>query len=148
MDLVIQAENLAPDAADAFAAACLAPRHVRRGKAVRLFGIHDDADTRTIVAALAAFWKCDAALVHPRLRLADYRVLVSDMDSTLITIECIDELARLAGKGAEVAAITEAAMRGEIPDYSASLQQRVALLAGASATLVDRVSTELSLIHI
>jgi len=142
MDLVIQAEQLSPDAADAFAAACLATRQVRRGKAVRLYGVRDDADNRRIVAALAAFWKCDAALVDPRLRLADYRVLVSDMDSTLITIECIDELARLAGKGAEVAAITEAAMRGEIPDYSHSLQQRVALLAGASATLVDRVSTE------
>jgi len=142
MDLVIQARNLSADAAQAFAAACLAARHVRRGTAARLYGVHDDAESRSIVAALAAFWKCDAAFVDPRLRMADFRVLVSDMDSTLITIECIDELARLAGKGAEVAAITEAAMRGEIADFSESLRQRVALLAGASVALIDRVSAE------
>lgn len=142
MDLVIQAENLAADAAEAFATACLARRHVRRGKAVRLYGVRDDADNRAIVAALAAYWKCDAAFVDAKLRLADYRVLVSDMDSTLITIECIDELARLAGRGAEVSAITEAAMRGEIADFAESLRRRVALLAGASVDLIDRVATE------
>jgi phosphoserine phosphatase len=141
-DLVIQAENLAPDAADAFVAACLAPSHVRRGNAVRMSGVRDDADTRTIVTALAAYWKCDTAFVDPRLRIADYRVLVTDMDSTLITIECIDELARLAGKGPEVAAITAAAMRGEIADFSESLRRRVALLAGTEAGLVERVTAE------
>ena len=55
------------------------------------------------------------------------------MDSTLIAIECVDEIADLAGKKAEVAAITEAAMRGEIADYKESLRRRVALLKGVPA---------------
>lgn len=77
-----------------------------------------------------------------RPRLADYRLAVFDMDSTLIAIECIDEIAAMAGKGAEVAAITEAAMRGEIPDFRASLASRLALLAGQPASLLDRVLHE------
>ena len=52
------------------------------------------------------------------------------MDSTLITIECVDEIAAVAGRKAEVAAITEAAMRGEIADYKESLRRRVALAEG------------------
>ena len=68
--------------------------------------------------------------LKPSLRLADYRLVAFDMDSTLINVECIDEIARLAGRGAEVAEITEAAMRGEIADYKDSLRRRVALLAG------------------
>jgi phosphoserine phosphatase len=64
------------------------------------------------------------------------------MDSTLIGIECIDEIAALAGKGEEVAAITEAAMRGEITDFKDSLRRRLALLAGVPAGVLDRVLTE------
>ena len=63
-------------------------------------------------------------------RLADYKLVAFDMDSTLINIECIDEIAAEAGRKDEVAAITEAAMRGEIADYKDSLRRRVALLAG------------------
>ena len=66
----------------------------------------------------------------PPLRLADFGLIAFDMDSTLINIECVDEIADVAGRKAEVAAITEAAMRGEIADYKASLRQRVALLKG------------------
>ena len=66
----------------------------------------------------------------PPLRLADFRLIAFDMDSTLINIECVDEIADAAGRKAEVAAITEAAMRGEITDYKESLRQRVALLEG------------------
>ena len=66
----------------------------------------------------------------PPLRLADFKLIAFDMDSTLINIECVDEIADAAGRKAEVAAITEAAMRGEIADYKASLRQRVALLRG------------------
>ena len=62
------------------------------------------------------------------LRFADLKLVAMDMDSTLITIECIDELGDLAGKKSEVAAITTAAMRGEISDYAESLRRRVALL--------------------
>lgn len=68
--------------------------------------------------------------IAPPLKLADYRLVAFDMDSTLIDIECVDEIAEAAGRKAEVAAITEAAMRGEIADYKESLRRRVALLAG------------------
>jgi phosphoserine phosphatase len=66
--------------------------------------------------------------INPPLRLADFKLVAFDMDSTLINIECVDEIAAAAGRKAEVAAITEAAMRGEIADYKESLRQRVALL--------------------
>ena len=71
-----------------------------------------------------------------------YRAIAFDMDSTLINIECIDEIADAAGKKAEVAAITEAAMRGEITDFSESLRRRVALLAGVSAEFLAEVYTQ------
>jgi phosphoserine phosphatase len=66
----------------------------------------------------------------PPLALKDFKLIGFDMDSTLINIECVDEIAAAAGKKEEVAAITEAAMRGEIADYKESLRQRVALLKG------------------
>jgi phosphoserine phosphatase len=66
----------------------------------------------------------------PPLRLADFRLAAFDMDSTLINIECIDEIAAAVGLKAEVAAITEATMRGEIADFKESLRRRVALLQG------------------
>ena len=66
----------------------------------------------------------------PPLRLADFRLAAFDMDSTLIDIECIDEIAAAAGRKAEVAAITEATMRGEITDFRDSLRRRLALLEG------------------
>ncbi|MEI6534986.1 MAG: hypothetical protein WCN98_06580, partial [Verrucomicrobiaceae bacterium] len=70
---------------------------------------------------------------YARKRLADIRLVAMDMDSTLINIECIDEMAGMVGRQQEVSAITEAAMRGEIADYKDSLRQRVALLRGAPA---------------
>ena len=66
----------------------------------------------------------------PPLPLSAYKLVAFDMDSTLINIECVDEIAAMAGRKDEVAAITEAAMRGEITDYKDSLRRRVALLAG------------------
>jgi phosphoserine phosphatase len=75
----------------------------------------------------------------PPLRLADYRLAAFDMDSTLIAIECIDEIAAAAGRKAEVAAITEAAMRGEIADYRESLRQRLALLRGVPESALHTV---------
>ena len=73
------------------------------------------------------------------LRLRDFKLIAFDMDSTLINIECVDEIADAAGRKAEVAAITEAAMRGEISDYKESLRQRVALLAGVSEAHLAQV---------
>ena len=66
----------------------------------------------------------------PPLPLSAYKLVAFDMDSTLINIECVDEIAEVAGRKDEVAAITEAAMRGEISDFKDSLRRRVALLAG------------------
>ena len=73
------------------------------------------------------------------LRLQDFKLIAFDMDSTLINIECVDEIADAAGRKAEVAAITEAAMRGEIKDYKDSLRQRVALLKGVSEQALHEV---------
>lgn len=75
----------------------------------------------------------------PPLRLTDFKLIAFDMDSTLINIECVDEIADAAGRKAEVSAITEAAMRGEITDYKESLRQRVALLKGVSVTSMEQV---------
>ena len=80
--------------------------------------------------------------VRPGLRLSDFRLVAFDMDSTLINIECIDEIAAEVGRRDECAAITEAAMRGEIADYKDSLRRRVALLAGAPESALQRVYDE------
>ena len=77
--------------------------------------------------------------ITPPLRLADYRLVAFDMDSTLINIECVDEIAAAAGRRAEVSAITEAAMRGEIADYKESLRRRVALLKGVPEAALHEV---------
>ena len=76
---------------------------------------------------------------NPPLPLADFKLLTLDMDSTLINIECVDEIAGAAGRKAEVAAITEAAMRGEIADYKESLRRRVALLKGVPVAALHEV---------
>jgi len=70
--------------------------------------------------------------IAPPLPLSGFRLIAFDMDSTLINIECVDEIADAAGRKAEVAAITEAAMRGEIADFRESLRLRLALLKGVS----------------
>ncbi|MDP3820625.1 MAG: phosphoserine phosphatase SerB [Burkholderiales bacterium] len=80
--------------------------------------------------------------IKPPLRLADFRLIAFDMDSTLINIECVDEIAAAAGRKAEVAAITEAAMRGEISDYKESLRQRVALLKGVPESALHAVYSQ------
>jgi phosphoserine phosphatase len=142
MDLVIQSTDLPTAAVEAFKVACLARRVQRKLNCARLVGIQDDADTRKAAAALADYWRCDWAIVPPALKLADFRLLALDMDSTLVNIESLDEVAAYAGKGEEVAAITEAAMRGEIADYKESLRRRVAMLAGVDASLLERVYAE------
>ena len=85
--------------------------------------------------------KLDWAFAQPGKKLSDFGLICFDMDSTLITIECIDELADLAGKKVEVSEVTEAAMRGEI-DYRESLRRRLALLAGLDARVLARVYGE------
>ena len=78
----------------------------------------------------------------PPLKLADYKLIAFDMDSTLINIECVDEIAAVCGRRAEVAAITEAAMRGEIADYKDSLRQRLALLRGVPVSALEAVYSQ------
>ena len=75
----------------------------------------------------------------PPLRLADFKLIAFDMDSTLINIECVDEIADAAARKAEVAAITEATMRGEIKDFKESLRRRVALLRGVPVGALQQV---------
>ena len=83
----------------------------------------------------------DFAFVPRERRLDRVRLVAMDMDSTLITIECIDEIAALQGLGDEVAAVTAAAMRGEI-DFRTSLVRRVALLEGMPVAALARVYDE------
>ena len=80
--------------------------------------------------------------IEPPLSLSAYKLIAFDMDSTLINIECVDEIADAAGRKAEVAAITEAAMQGVITDYKESLRQRVALLKGVTVQHMEQVFTE------
>jgi len=79
--------------------------------------------------------------IEPPLALDDFKLIAFDMDSTLINIECIDEIADAAGRKAEVSVITEAAMRGEIMDFKDSLRRRVALLKGVPQEALDDVFT-------
>ncbi|HET9404593.1 MAG TPA: phosphoserine phosphatase SerB [Burkholderiales bacterium] len=88
-----------------------------------------NASPADALADLCARSRLDFAFVPEERRLADFRLLVTDMDSTLITIETIDELASLVGKKDQVSEITTQAMRGEIP-YDESLRRRVAMLKG------------------
>ncbi|MBG6071585.1 MULTISPECIES: phosphoserine phosphatase SerB [unclassified Polaromonas] len=81
-------------------------------------------------------------IATPDLKLSDFKLIAFDMDSTLINIECIDEIADAVGRKAEVAAITEAAMRGEITDFKDSLRRRVALLKGVSVNSMESVYRE------
>ncbi len=76
------------------------------------------------------------------LKLANFKLIAFDMDSTLINIECIDEIADAVGLKPQVAAITEATMRGEIADFKTSLRRRVALLKGVSVLDMERVYAE------
>jgi phosphoserine phosphatase len=100
-----------------------------------------DATSMDVVKSYCENAKLDFAFVEANQKLSDFKLIASDMDSTLITIECIDEIADYAGKKAEVAAVTEAAMRGEI-DWPTSLRQRVLALAGLPEATLERVYDE------
>lgn len=76
------------------------------------------------------------------LPISRFKLIAFDMDSTLINIECVDEIADVVGMKDEVAAITEAAMRGEIADYKESLRRRVKLLRGVTVADLEQVCVE------
>lgn len=104
------------------------------------FRLHD-ATPAAGIAALCEQSRLDCAFVPEDRLLSDIRLLVMDMDSTLITIETIDELADMVGLKSQVAAITAQAMRGEI-EYDESLRRRLALLKGLDENALVRVYDE------
>jgi phosphoserine phosphatase len=137
--LVIQHPRLSDEAVAAFAAAVGSTPAQRTPTWAVWHHVTIDGEQ---VTQMGESLSVDAEIVHAGLRATDFRLAVFDMDSTLITIECVDEIADFAGRKAEVAAITEAAMRGEIADYDESLRRRVALLAGLPSQTLDQVWTE------
>ncbi len=138
MNLVIQGAALVDDALRQIAQLAGAQGIERLGAAAwRLTG----AQQRPGVAEYCARAGLDFGFVPEARKLSGMRLLAIDMDSTLITIECIDEVADLAGLKAEVAAITAAAMAGEL-DYAQSLRRRVALLRGLEQDALARVYHE------
>jgi phosphoserine phosphatase len=139
MNLILQHPELSDTAVAAVEAVAGQPPARREAQLAEWRGV---AIEREHVSALAERTGVDAALVAPGATLADYRLAAFDMDSTLITIECVDEIADYVGRKAEVAAITEAAMRGEITDYDESLRRRVALLEGLPEATLQRVWDE------
>ena len=110
-------------------------------QAFRLCNAEDGEASRAAVKSRCDSAQLDFAFVISGRTLGNIGLLAMDMDSTLITIECIDEIADFTGKKAEVSAVTASAMRGEI-DWPESLRQRVALLAGLEASALQRVYDE------
>ena len=84
----------------------------------------------------------DTAVIDDFRPLSDFKLLVFDMDSTLINIECIDELADLVGRKREVARLTEQAMQSGAVDYDTSLRMRTRLLAGLPVATFERLYAE------
>lgn len=127
--LILQSPSLVPAHIEQLAAIVSASGVQELGPtAVRL--LDADASESVAVAAACEQYRLDYAFLPQIELLRERRILAMDMDSTLVSIECIDEIADAVGRKAEVAAITEAAMRGEIKDFAESLQRRVALLEG------------------
>jgi phosphoserine phosphatase len=139
MNLVVQGPTL--DSSDLDAVALLAKPKTVQEIAPRAFRLVQAMKTEGL-AALCEARRIDHAWMPEGRRFAHLKLVAMDMDSTLINIECIDELGALAGKGSEIASITEQAMRGEIADYKESLRRRVALLAGQPETALARVYDE------
>jgi phosphoserine phosphatase len=103
---------------------------------------HLDTPEREKLRAIASHYQVDLCFLRADLVAQDIRILAMDMDSTLINIECIDEIADFTGKKSAVAQITEATMRGEIKDFKESLRRRVALLEGVHADALEAVYLE------
>jgi phosphoserine phosphatase len=138
--LVIQSPALSTDLIEQAAAIAEASGVRRVGTtAARLLAVNDSAEMRAEILAWGDRSLVDTAYVTAGNRLSDCKVLAMDMDSTLINIECIDEIAAFGGVKEQVASITEAAMRGDIKDFSESLTRRVAFLKGLSAEVLQSV---------
>ena len=141
MDLVIQAPAIGPTELAQIAALAGAPGiRALDGGSQRAFRFRR-VTSRAGVAEFCAAASIDCAFVPADLVRDRVRIVAMDMDSTLITIECIDEIADMQGIKPAVAAVTAAAMRGEI-DFRESLKRRVALLAGLDESALQRVYDE------
>ncbi len=142
MNLVLQGPQADP-ATLARLAQLANPQHTTSlgAHALRCEGVEFSADLKARIDAAAFEAGVDATFIAAGRSLADVRLVAMDMDSTLITIECIDEIADMQGLKPQVSEITEAAMRGEL-DFSESLRRRVALLAGLDAGALQRVYDE------
>ncbi len=139
-DLVVQGEDVATPDLKALHGIARAASIERAGEnAFRL--ANADPATRQAVRAHCDRAKLDWGYVERGRSLKDFALLAMDMDSTLISIECIDEIADFAGRKREVADVTAAAMRGEI-DWPESLRRRVAALRGLDAASLERVYAE------
>ena len=139
-NLVIQTPGLSAQIIEQAAAIAEAQGVVRLGtSAVRLLAVSEETAIRQEIRAWGEQNLIDTAFVPAGTRFADCKVLAMDMDSTLINIECIDEIAAFGGVKEQVASITEAAMRGEIKDFAESLTRRVAFLRGLSTDVLQAV---------
>jgi phosphoserine phosphatase len=138
MNLVIQGPQASP--AHAAALATLTGAVAVEGLGLHAYRLRG-AGQSSELAAWCELRRLDWAWVPAGRRFGDLKLVAMDMDSTLISIECIDEIGGMLGIKPEIAAITEAAMRGEI-DYVESLQRRVALLAGLEESALGRVYEE------
>ncbi len=107
-------------------------------QALRMHDAHFNNDDFQVFKHACFERQLDCTALEKNLRWDDFRLLAMDMDSTLITIECIDEIADMQGLKAQVSEITEAAMRGEL-DFQASLKKRVGLLNGLDASSLQQV---------
>ncbi len=139
MNLILQALHAIPSAHVEHLAKLSGAARVEQVAAhlYRLRGAKPHAD----IAAYCFEQRIDFGFVAPGKHLSDFGLVVMDMDSTLISIECIDEIADMQGLKPQVAAITESAMRGEI-DFAESLRRRVALLEGLDEGALQRVYDE------
>jgi phosphoserine phosphatase len=127
---------------------CLHKINIRNNLTSYRFGVQvkDIKQARDRLAKFNISGKIESALLLNVPTLSKPGLLVMDMDSTTIKIECIDEIAALAGVGEEVAAVTELAMQGQL-DFSESLHQRVAKLQDASEDILDQVSSNIPLME-
>lgn len=142
MNLILQGLNTDRTTIDRIAALADAKRVTPLGPhAYRCEAVPFSAELKTRIDAECLTAQLDATFIAAGRKLADFGLVAMDMDSTLITIECIDEIADMQGLKPQVAEITEAAMRGEI-EFRESLTRRVALLKGLDAAALQRVYDE------
>ena len=138
MNLVVQGSVLSSEALADLAALCRAANTIALANTAWRFSV---VQRSSEVGQWCAEHRLDCAWVPDERCLADVRLVAMDMDSTLVTIESIDEMGGLLGIREKIAAVTEQAMRGEI-DYPESLRRRVALLAGLEERSLERICEE------